>query len=94
MTQKTLENEKNIMIMVRKTLSGVIRDVTPLPGTQGVLKDETVESLRLCLGVISNREQQIAQELGRDIKERPRYADEPKTSHVVQFSSNSAEKKS
>ncbi|MCB1755989.1 MAG: segregation and condensation protein A [Gammaproteobacteria bacterium] len=85
MSEEAMHNERAIMIMMRKTLSGIIRDVTPLPGMQSPLKDETVEDIRRCLGVIAAREQEIAKALGRDIRERPRFRDEPRTSHVVSF---------
>lgn len=85
MSDKNLKNEQGIMIMMRKTLSGIIRDVTPMPGMKSPLRDETVENIRQCLGVISQREQEIAKAMGREIKDRPRFTDEPAKSHVVQF---------
>ncbi len=85
MPENSLEDERAIMIMMRKTLSGIIRDVTPLPGMQGILKDETVVSIRRCLGVIAAREQKIARLQNREVNERPRYADEPQKSHIIKF---------
>ncbi len=85
MSEDNLKNEQRIMIMMRKTLSGIIKDVTPMPGMRSPLRDETVENIRQCLGVISSREQEIAIAMGREIKDRPRFTDEPQKSHVVNF---------
>ena len=85
MDQPQSPNEREIMIMMRKTLSAIIRDITPLPGMRSPLRDETVESVRHCLGAIAAREQEIARVEGRDISERPRYADEPVKSQVIDF---------
>ena len=85
MSDENLKNEQSIMILMRKTLSRIIKDVTPMPGMKSPLRDETVQSIRQCLGVISNREQEIAKAMGREIKDRPRFTDEPAKSHVVKF---------
>lgn len=75
------------MIMMRKTLSKVVRDTTPsTPGLNRLIADDTVDDIRRCLGMISAREREIAAELGVEVTERPRYADEPKTSNVVSMS--------
>jgi len=82
-----LKAEQRIMIMMRKTLSKVVRDTTPsTPGLSRLIADDTVEDIRQCLGLISARERELAGELGVEVTERPRYADEPKTSNVVSMS--------
>ncbi len=85
MTETDQKKEQAIMIMMRKTLSGIIRDVTPMPGMKSPLRDETVQSIRQCLGVIAAREQEIAAAMGREIKDRPRFTDEPAQSQVINF---------
>ncbi len=82
-----LRAEQRIMIMMRKTLGKVVRDTTPsTPGLSRLIADDTVEDIRQCLKMISERERELADGLGIEVKERPRYADEPRTSNVVSFS--------
>ncbi len=82
--QDDLTTERRIMILMRKTLAKVIRDTTPEhPGMRRGISDETVEDIRLCLSMISAREQELARALGIEVKERPRFADEPRRSNVV-----------
>jgi DNA-directed RNA polymerase specialized sigma24 family protein len=79
-----LEKEQHIMIMMRKTLASVVRDTTPpAPGLSRGISDDTVEEIRQCLARISERERELAELRGIEVKERPRYADEPRTSNVV-----------
>jgi hypothetical protein len=75
--------EQRTLLVMRKVLSAVIRETTPNPGMKHVLSDATREDLRLCLQLISSREYEIAQQSGLDIKERPRYADQPRQSEVI-----------
>ena len=46
---------------------------------------ETVENIRMCLGLISAREAELADALGLSRNERPTYADEPPATHAVHF---------
>jgi len=82
-----LSQEQRILILMRKTLAKVIKDTTPAAaGLSRVLADDTVEDIRSCLALISAREQEMAKEQGREIKERPRFTDEPKTAKIVSLS--------
>ncbi len=79
-----LAKEQEIMMMMRKTLSSVARDTAPAaPGLSRAISDATVEEIRRCLAMISERERELAALRGIEIKERPRYVDEPQTSNVV-----------
>lgn len=78
--------EHQILATLRKVLSSVVRDTTPKPGRPHALKPQTVEDLKHGFMLITAREKEIIEEAGGDgMDKRPRYADEPKTSHVVQF---------
>jgi hypothetical protein len=68
---------------MRKVLSAIIRETTPSPGMKHVLSDNTREDIRMCFGLITAREHELAEQSGLDIKERPRYTDEPKQSSVI-----------
>ena len=77
--------EHQILATLRKVLSEVVRDTTPQPGRPHALKPQTVDNLKLCFQLITSREKEIIEEAGEAMDKRPRYADEPKTAQVVQF---------
>ena len=77
--------EHEILATLRKVLSEVVRDTAPKPGRPHALNPQTVENVKLCFQLITSREKEIIEEAGGNMDKRPRYADEPKTSHVVQF---------
>ncbi len=80
--------EKRILVAMRKTLSSVVRDVTPTSSAlKSPLSDATVEDIKMCFGLIAAREQELAKEAGVEIKERPKYPDEPTKSNVVSLDS-------
>tara|TARA_R110002096_G_scaffold172690_3_gene346534 strand:- start:2195 stop:2494 length:300 start_codon:yes stop_codon:yes gene_type:complete len=75
--------EQRTLLVMRKVLSAIIRETTPSPGMKHVLSETTREDIRMCFGLITAREHELAQQSGLDIKERPRYADEPRQSSVI-----------
>ncbi len=77
-----LTKEQQILIAMRKTLSAIIRDVTPPPGMRHPLSEPTIEDVRQCFGLIAAREKELADAQGRG-GERPYYVDEPPDTHVV-----------
>jgi hypothetical protein len=77
-----LSQEQQILIAMRKTLSAIIKDVTPPPGMRHPLSDGTIEDVRQCLALISAREKVLADAQGRG-GERPYYADQPQAAQVV-----------
>jgi len=77
-----LSKEQQILMTMRKTLTAVIRDVTPPPGLQHPLSAQTIELVKGCLTLIATRERELADELGL-AQERPHYADERKETTVV-----------
>ncbi len=85
MSTKFHSKEHQILTTIRKTLSAVARDTTPPPGRPHPLHPQTIEELKQCFLLITAREKEIIEEAGGEMGERPRYADEPQTSQVVQF---------
>jgi hypothetical protein len=85
MTSEYLSKEHQIIATMRKVLSSIIRDTTPPPGRPHPLRESTIEDVKHCFALITAREQEIHEEAGKSMDRRPRYADEPKTSHVVDF---------
>lgn len=77
-----LSKEQQILIAMRKTLSAIIRDVTPPPGMRHPLSEPTIEDVRQCLGLIAAREKELADGQGRG-GERPYYVDESPDTRVV-----------
>jgi len=75
--------EQRTLLVMRKLLSAIVRETTPNPGMKHVLSDATREDIRMCFGLISAREQELAQESGITVQERPRYPDQPKQSSVI-----------
>ncbi len=74
--------EREILFTMRKVLSAIIRDITPAPGTRHPLTDQTIQDVRMCLGLITARERELAEDAG--IKpERPYYTDEKPAATVV-----------
>ena len=80
--------EKRTLVAMRKTLSAIIRDVTPASSAlKSPLSEATVEDIKMCFGLIAAREHEIAKEAGVELNERPQYPDSPKKSNVVSLDS-------
>jgi len=80
--------EKRTLVAMRKTLSAIIRDVTPdSSALKSPLSQATVEDIKMCFGLIAAREQEIANEAGVELSERPQYPDSKKKTNVVSLDS-------
>ena len=80
--------EKRILVAMRKTLSSVVKDVTPSSSAlKSPLSDATIEDIKMCFGMIAAREQEIAKEAGVELNERPQYTDQEVKSNVVSLDS-------
>ncbi len=84
--------EREVLMVMRKVLTSVIRDITPEPGMPYPLTKETVEDVRMCLGLITARERELADAAGA-VVEKPYYADERPKAEVVSMAGLSARKK-
>ncbi|NTV96004.1 MAG: segregation and condensation protein A [Thiobacillus sp.] len=73
------------MRAMRKTLTSIVRDCAPRDGVPSPLAEPTVENIRMCLGLISAREAELAEAIGLSRNERPHYVDEPPAAEVMQF---------
>ncbi len=85
MTSEYLSKEHEIIATMRKVLSNIIRDTTPPPGRPHPLRESTIEDVKRCFALITAREKEIHEQGGTTMGLRPRYADEPKKSRVVEF---------
>jgi hypothetical protein len=73
-----LNKEEKILSAVKRVLTEVIKDTATEPGLKHPLSENTINGLRDCLVLISQREQELAAEAGRSMDMRPRFIDEPK----------------
>lgn len=80
-----LSKEQQIMRAMRKTLTSIVRDTAPRDGNPSPLHGDTVENIRMCLGLIAAREAELADLLGLSRNERPFYADETQPTQSMQF---------
>lgn len=80
--------EKRVLVAMRKTLSSIIKDVTPSSSAiKSPLTESTVEDIKMCFGLIAAREQEIAKEAGVELNEKPHFTDEAVTTNVVSLDS-------
>ena len=77
------QNEKDLLLVMRKVLANIIKDTTPAHrDLKHPLSDNTIQDIRMCLGLISNRERELADVAG--IKpEKPFYTDDKPSAEVV-----------
>ncbi|MFU8837959.1 MAG: segregation and condensation protein A [Thiohalomonadaceae bacterium] len=73
-----MSKEEQILYAVKRVLTEVIKDTATEPGQLHPLSGNTINGMRDCLMLISQREQELAQQAGRSMDQRPRYVDEPK----------------
>jgi len=78
-----LKKELDILVTLRKVLSGVVREITPDPGMRHPLSDATLEDVRQSFILIAAREKEVTEALGKPSLHRPMYkGDTPKTNVV------------
>ncbi|MBI5890823.1 MAG: segregation and condensation protein A [Nitrosomonadales bacterium] len=85
MNTEELSKEQRVLRQMRKTLASVVKDATPLGGRPNPLKDSTIQEIKDCFVLISERERELAEKLGFE-QAKPYYADgEQPNSNVVNF---------
>lgn len=92
MPSNEFSNEETILQMMRKTLTLVAKDTYTEPSLKHPLSEDTINSIRDCLRLITAREAELAEAAGRPSVHRPRYVDEPKKSVVVELTPASFKK--
>lgn len=86
--------ERDLLVVMRKVLANIVKDTTPAHrDLKHPLSDNTIQDIRTCLGLISNRERELADMAGIS-KEMPYYADEKTSAEVVSITKISKIKKS
>lgn len=92
MSGKIPDKEQRILRMVKRVLTDVAKDTYVTAGMKHPLNDNTIKGIRECLDMITSREAEIYEEQGKQNRNRPRFADEPRSSVVVQLDSGKKEK--
>jgi hypothetical protein len=94
MNEQTISKEERLLRAVKFTLTSVIKDTATTPGLKHPLSDKTIEDLRHCLVLISERERELLADRGEAMAMRPRFVDEPTPGHAeVSLSSIKGRKK-
>ena len=75
--QKILSKEEVILRAVKTILTRVVKETATPPELKHPLQDDTILAIRDCFGFISEREQELAKDAGREMKMRPKFTDEP-----------------
>jgi len=70
--------EARILRVMKQVLTSVAKDTATQPGMRHPLSEQTIQDMRLCLLLISERERELAEAEGRASGDRPRFKDEPK----------------
>ncbi len=83
MSFNELSKEQQIMVIMRKVLTSIIREITPQPGEKYPLSEQTVEDVRMCLALIAAHEKELAEAQGIVNRARPHYADEPQITQTI-----------
>jgi len=78
MSESEMNKEEKILSAVKRVLTEVIKDTATEPGLKHPLSENTINGLRDCLVLISQREQELASEAGRSMDKRPHFTDEAK----------------
>jgi hypothetical protein len=83
MADEVLSQERRILMAMRKTLAGIVRDLTPkVPNQAYPLSDATVADVKACFDLIAARERELAAAEGIK-QELPRFVDEPTKAQVI-----------
>lgn len=85
MNTENLTKEQHILRAMRKVLASVARDTASGFGKPSVLSETTIQEIRDCFGIISEREAELAGALGLDRNEKPYFSDDPMKSNVINF---------
>jgi hypothetical protein len=82
MNDEPISKEERILRAVKFTLTGVIKDTATTPGLKHPLSEKTIEDLRHCLVLITERETELREARGEEMRMRPRFVDEPTPGHA------------
>jgi hypothetical protein len=85
--------ELRILKLVKKTLTDIAKDTYTPPELKHPLSEQTINSIRECLSLISARETELSNIEGQVSSSKPRFIDEPQDTVVVKFDTGSTKDK-
>lgn len=85
--------EQRILSIVKKTLTDVAKDTYTPAELRHPLSEQTINSIRECLSLISARETELAEKEGKTSSSKPRFIDEPQDTVVVKLTPGGNKKK-
>ena len=85
MDNEGLTKEQRILRVLRKVLGNIVKDTAPRPGRPNPLSEESIRDIRDLFGLIAEREKELAEEAGLELKDRPHFSDEPRSANVVRL---------
>lgn len=91
MNTENLSKEQQVLYTMRKILASVVKDTTTKPGNPHPLSDNTIQQIRECFGLISDREAELAAELGQSRNAKPYYTDQPQKTNVINLHTGKSE---
>lgn len=92
MAENNGSSELEILIAMRKVLAEIIKDTTPAHRSMiHPLSENTVQGIRACLGMISGRERELAEQAGAT-EQRPYYLGEKPEAETVSLENIKREK--
>ncbi len=75
--------EEDILQLIKNTLTAIAKDTYTPPELTHPLSRDTINQIRNCFAVITQRQQELARARGEEFNDRPRYIDEPAEPFVV-----------
>jgi len=75
--------EEEILQLIKNTLTAIAKDTYTPPELTHPLSGDTINQIRNCFSVITQRQQELARARGEEFNDRPRYIDEPDDTFVV-----------
>ncbi len=82
MDTEELRKEQLILRLMRKTLGNIVKDVTPRGGSSNPLSDSTIQDIKDCFGLISERERELAEKLNF-AQAKPYFGDDKPNANVI-----------
>ena len=77
--------EQRILIVMRKVLASVVKDVTPPPGMRHPLSEQTIDDIKNCFSLIAARERELQSEIGQVSTNKPVYPGQTPRAQIVEF---------
>jgi len=83
-----INKEKRILAAMRKTLSSIVKEVTPSNSSlKSPLSQSTTDDIIMCFGLITAREQEIEHSKKKQNLSRPQYVDQVSSTQTISIDS-------